>query len=83
MKKLFYFSMIALFITACGETGKKPAEEAKEIESEDWISMFDGETPGKWRGYNKDYFPSGWEITDGTLRCIASGQRRSRLPRRR
>lgn len=39
-----------------------------------WMLLFDGENPGKWRGYNKDYFPTGWKIEGGTLQCIGSGR---------
>lgn len=45
----------------------------KEAE-EGWMLLFDGETPGNWRGYGKDDFPGGWKIADGTMQCIGSGR---------
>lgn len=39
-----------------------------------WILLFDGQTPGKWRGYGKDHIPKGWMVEDGTLRCLSSGR---------
>jgi hypothetical protein len=39
-----------------------------------WVLLFDGKTSQGWRGYNKDHFPSGWQIVDGTLMCKGSGE---------
>ena len=39
-----------------------------------WILMFDGKTSDGWRGYGKDDFPAGWEITDGTIKMKGSGK---------
>ncbi len=39
-----------------------------------WVLLFDGKTSEGWRGVNKDYFPSGWAIVDGTLHCKGSGK---------
>lgn len=39
-----------------------------------WTLLFDGTTNNGWRGYNKDHFPTGWEIVDGTLHCKSSGK---------
>lgn len=38
-----------------------------------WILMFDGETSEGWRGYNRNEFPDGWVIEDGTLYCTGTG----------
>jgi len=39
-----------------------------------WKLLFDGETHDGWNKYNvQDSFPSGWEVSDGTLHCIGSG----------
>jgi alpha-3'-ketoglucosidase len=46
-----------------------------EAEAADgWILMFDGKTATGWRGYGKDHFPAGWEITDGTIKMNGSGR---------
>jgi len=32
-----------------------------------WMLLFDGETPGNWRGFNKDHFPVSWGAEEGSL----------------
>lgn len=72
-------------MVACNQPAQAPeAEEAEEAAidntlseaeaADGWMLLFDGETPGKWRGYNKGHFPAGWVVEDGTLRCIGSGR---------
>ena len=39
-----------------------------------WVLLFDGETSTGWTGYNKESFPNGWEIVDGTIYCTGSGR---------
>lgn len=39
-----------------------------------WALLFDGKTSEGWRGYKKDYFPSAWQIVDGTIHMIGSGR---------
>ena len=41
---------------------------------EGWVLLFDGKTSNGWHGYNQKTFPTGWEISDGTLHCNASGR---------
>lgn len=56
--------------TSCGSKGK-----GKAVEDDGFTSIFDGKTTTGWRGYNKTGFPeSGWEIVDGTLHVIGSGE---------
>jgi len=43
-------------------------------QSNGWQLLFDGKTSNGWRGVNKDHFPAGWEIVDGTLHCKGSGK---------
>jgi hypothetical protein len=87
MKRLLYLLMITLIMVACGGQQQKATdtkttvdEVAKdnaltEAEKEaGWILLFDGNQPGKWRGYNKEYFPNGWVVEDGMLRCIGTGR---------
>lgn len=82
MKKMIFLLIVAFALAACGgQQQKADAEDVvvdntlteAEIE-EGWVLLFDGENPGNWRGYNKDYFPSGWEIADGMIRCFSSGR---------
>jgi len=39
-----------------------------------WVLLFDGKTSEGWRGYKKDYFPSAWQVVDGTIFMIGSGR---------
>jgi hypothetical protein len=88
MKKLLLIMIVLIGSVSCN-IAQKPAEEKSEeaiVETpkinalteaeiaDGWMLMFDGENPGNWRGYGKDYFPSGWQIVDGTLQCIGSGR---------
>ena len=42
--------------------------------TDEWITLFDGETFDGWRGYGLETFPdSGWTIEDGCLKCLHSG----------
>lgn len=90
MKKLFSYLLAGTFVftLACQSGQKKTTGETTEVKSEEaglnqlseqekadgWVLMFDGTTSNGWRGVNKDHFPSGWEVVDGTLHCKASGK---------
>jgi len=90
MKKLFSYLLAGTFVftLACQSGQKKTTGETTEVKSEEaglnqlseqekadgWVLMFDGITSNGWRGVNKDHFPSGWEVVDGTLHCKASGK---------
>jgi hypothetical protein len=78
-----------LAFVSCESTGTKEAPEAEgevaqetvgpnqltQAEIDDgWVLLFDGETPTGWTGYQKDTFPTGWEVVDGTLHCKGSGR---------
>jgi hypothetical protein len=64
---------------SCGSKGKKAEKEAAATEqaaapADNWTILFDGTSTAGWRSYEKPSFPPlGWEVVDGTLHCIASG----------
>jgi len=59
--------------TSCGST-KKAKTSKTETKDAGFVSIFDGKTTTDWRGYDKQAFPAvGWEVVNGTLHCIASG----------
>lgn len=88
MKKIIILSLLALAVISCQNTAQKTNENKAEQKTAvvadntlsadeaaaGWMLLFDGTTPGKWRGYGKDHFPAGWKIENGTLQCIGSGR---------
>ncbi len=80
MKKTFFFLLAATFVFAISCKSSKtggsaaPNQLTKQEIEEGWVLLFDGKTSKGWKGNNKDHFPTGWEIVDGTLHCKASGQ---------
>lgn len=87
MKKNFLFLLVVFVVTACQQPPQKTQETNQntveavadntltQAETDaGWILLFDGQTPGKWRGYGKDHIPKGWMVEDGTLRCLSSGR---------
>ena len=65
------------------EAKKEEITPAKEVamneltqadKDDGWVLMFDGKTSDGWRGYKKDYFPSAWQVVDGTIHMIGSGR---------
>lgn len=78
MKKLIFLLLITGLIAASckGPKHEKPIPNTlTEQEVKDgWQLLFDGNSPGQWRGYNKDHFPAGWVVVDSTLHCIGSGR---------
>lgn len=56
------------------ETGS-PVNYLSEADREaGWEMLFDGSTFDGWRGLGRDHIPEGhWEIEDGTIRKVASG----------
>ncbi len=89
MKKIlsFLFAGALIFAFACTGGQKQSNEDAVEKSAETvgnnelteqekeegWMLLFDGESVENWRGVNKDTFPAGWEVVDGTLHCKGSG----------
>ena len=75
MKKLYllFLAGAIIFVWGCQQE-VKVNELTKKEKKEGWVLLFDGTTSNGWRGVNKDHFPTGWEIADGTLHCKESGQ---------
>ena len=42
-------------------------------DADGYITLFDGETLGDWRGYGKDEAPASWNVEDGAIHLIGSG----------
>ena len=79
MKKIFSFLLSAAFVfsISCKSAKTGGSAEANQLtkkeKEEGWVLLFDGKSSEGWKGNNKDHFPTGWEIVDGTLHCIGSG----------
>ncbi len=91
MKLHLILSLSIVFaLMACQSTGKKTDSKEKEeavVEvaemnaltqaeiDKGWMLLFDGKEAPGWRGYGKDAFPTGWQITEeGELFCPGSGK---------
>ncbi|HKK41168.1 MAG TPA: DUF1080 domain-containing protein [Bacteroidales bacterium] len=64
--------------TSCGSNSNTKKEAANDTaqaaEDTGFVSIFDGKTTDGWIKYDSSAFPSkGWEVVDGTLHCIGSG----------
>jgi len=71
MRILLFAPLFALLFGACGGTPESAAVSNTLTEAEraaGWQLLFDGETTGGWRGYNREVFPDrGWAVQDGML----------------
>lgn len=59
-------SMLLLATPAEGQATPPNTLEDFEVEA-GWVLLFDGTTTDGWRGYNREDFPDGWAVEDGTL----------------
>lgn len=74
-KKLILLMIIAMVAASCGSSGGDKEKEGSAMAEEEWTVLFDGASTENFRGYGQENFPEqGWEIVDGTLHCIGSGQ---------
>lgn len=70
MKKCIAISILILVFNACKTEKKEEKAEPvaeTEVETNDWIYLFDGTSMDGWRGYNGKTMPPGWVIENGTL----------------
>ncbi len=85
MKRTFFAFIVVFFAvfaaTSCNQstenqtTTTDTTKVADTVAAEpEWLVLFDGTSANGWRGYNKDHFPTGWEVVDGMLHCKASGR---------
>ena len=90
MKHLLSLALLLFVMAltiSCHNSTKKANEKTATIQNDvapntlteqekenGWVLLFDGQSSKGWRGVNKDHFPAGWQIVDGTLHCIGSGK---------
>lgn len=68
MKNISFFVLLStlLMITSCKTNAQSKSNTDQKKEG--WTMLFDGTSTNKWRGYNKDSFPTkGWKIKNENL----------------
>ncbi|MFD3002376.1 family 16 glycoside hydrolase [Pontibacter toksunensis] len=81
MKKIYAllaFVATVVMISACAsQTGSSSAQAdntlTKKEKNAGWVSLFDGESMDKWRGFKKDNVPDAWQIEDGAIALTGKG----------
>ncbi len=86
MKYTNYLLLLLFLLAGCQNNNNDQTEETNtptppvqnaltdEEKAAGWELLFDGQSAGKWRGYNSDKFPTlGWKVADGTMTIEKSG----------
>lgn len=62
-------ALIVIVMGSMGEPAGRPVQNTLTIDKSaaDWMSLFDGVSLERWRGFRKDAMPGGWQAVDGTL----------------
>ncbi len=72
---LFTVFLILLVVISC--SGDKKAQTADTTpaatQTDEWISLFDGETLNGWKRYNADDIGELWKVEDGMIVCYSEG----------
>lgn len=59
------------FMIACGGTTEQATtHDDDRTTTNDWISLFDGDTLEGWHGYNRSEPVNNWIVEDGVLTCL-------------
>jgi len=71
MRKILFLAILAITIASCKQVKKESNEAAPELsevnKESEWISLFDGTSFDKWRGYLTDSMYPEWSIEDGAM----------------
>ena len=73
MKKISLLAVLLLITISCKEKAKEnmaetePMEDTKSETVQEWITLFDGSSLDKWRGYLMEDMPAEWSIKDGAM----------------
>jgi hypothetical protein len=71
MRKILFFATLVITISSCKQDKNEPtAAEPVQVEVNkelEWISLFDGTSFDKWRGYLTDNMYPEWSIEDGAM----------------
>ena len=71
MRKILFLAILAITIASCKQVKKESNEAAPELsevnKESEWISLFDGTSFDKWRGYLTDGMYPEWSIEDDAM----------------
>ncbi|WP_338356446.1 DUF1080 domain-containing protein [Yeosuana marina] len=71
MKKILFLTMLVITITSCKQVKKESTDvepDQSEVKKEsEWVSLFDGTSFDKWRGYLSESMYPEWTIEDGVM----------------
>ena len=77
MKTLTYAFATLLIFASISCSTKSDNEESGNTETaaltDEWISLFDGQSTEGWRGYNSETLPESWVVEEGTLKSLGTG----------
>jgi hypothetical protein len=74
MIRLSIFSVFVLTLLAACSNNKNASNKGAEtnVQSEEWISLFDGKTTNGWHSYGRKEAGKAWKVEDGVLHLDAS-----------
>lgn len=73
MKKISLLVVVLIISISCKEKAKENIAEAQPMENQksetaqEWMTLFDGSSLDKWRGYLMKEMPAEWSIKDGAM----------------
>lgn len=90
MNNWLFLSVVTGILISCQPAQKGGEEESSVEESaaevmvdnaltdeelaDGWQLLFNGVTSEGWRGHKREGFPNAWEVVDGTIHILSSGQ---------
>ena len=75
-KRTYAFATLLIFASiSCSTTpdNKESGNTETAASTDEWISLFDGESTKGWRGYNSETLPESWVVEEGTLKSLGTG----------
>ena len=75
-KRTYAFATLLIFASiSCSTTpdNKESGNTEPAASTDEWISLFDGESTKGWREFNSDSLPENWVIEEETLKSLGTG----------
>ena len=73
MTRTLLAAIVALSAAAAVQAADPPNTLTNQERADGWRLLFDGNTLGGWRGYQKESAPEGWKVEDGAI--VLAGKR--------